>query len=357
MGILNGDLKNPSKKEQKARAAKFSERDNQKVMNLQARSQSGFKGEKTNEHGLPTGPDLEKKAKRRGMFDTYAKGTDSIKIEKAEPKSVIPKPDISNLPTSTPSMRLTLNDAPEARSDAQIKDMEKVAAYQTKLNKAGAKLKVDGMWGEKTIAASKSYHSKSSSVKRPLSDAQLAPALDRMENRTQPKAKVISTSDPLRTTSQTQTPTVTVSSTGNKKGVMNFKLPEDSIRRKIAAGETINGGRYRSYEDFEASTKGNSLFDSETPVTIKPTVAPKKSTMRLTSDPLSTRPKSKTKIADVQETKVLTPRQLINARRDSATSMRDSFNKQSSEYKKSSKGQDDRKKFMKIQERLKGAAI
>ena len=93
-GPGNGDLKNPSKKEQKARLAKFSADDNKKVA-LSIRQQSnGFKGESKNDHGLPDGhvsKDIDReettgpKARKQGNLglDKYKSGTKGIKMKKS----------------------------------------------------------------------------------------------------------------------------------------------------------------------------------------------------------------------------------------------------------------------------------
>jgi hypothetical protein len=63
----------------------------------------------------------------------------------------------------TPTPETKLADSKSKAMDLPVgneADMQKVRDYQTKLNAKGANLKVDGMWGDKTAAASREYYNK-----------------------------------------------------------------------------------------------------------------------------------------------------------------------------------------------------
>jgi hypothetical protein len=157
----------------------------QRAQQIKNRSQSGFKGEIKNDHGLPLGgnmkiiqtPDANQpgaKFRSAKKLSKYEDGTKKVKVDKNDPNFIgPPEADTKTMSfgsrsTDTPIGQLArpaLADAPEARTDAQIADMQKVVNYQKKLVAAGAKIKVDGMWGKQTEAASRKYHSSIGSSK------------------------------------------------------------------------------------------------------------------------------------------------------------------------------------------------
>ena len=61
---------------------------------------------------------------------------------------------------SLPKANIPSNKTSITERNAQIADMDKVKQHQEKLNKYGANLKVDGMWGAKTEAASRDLYPK-----------------------------------------------------------------------------------------------------------------------------------------------------------------------------------------------------
>lgn len=99
-----------------------------------------------------------KPRKGNSMNETEARN------ETAEPTKKIEllKPNGStSIPNTTETLgRTAIKEVPNQISDAQRADMEKVRQHQTKLNKYGAGLEVDGVWGEKTEAASRELYPK-----------------------------------------------------------------------------------------------------------------------------------------------------------------------------------------------------
>ena len=136
-------------------------------------------------------PQVSKKSVMMNTMKTkpakYSLGTDAAVVEDPKKKSLIPidnstvgSSDVDSSkfigPPTEARMKLKTEDvaldkvAAETKSTskanvpatthslAQIADMDKVKAHQEKLNKYGAGLKVDGMWGAKTEAASRDLY-------------------------------------------------------------------------------------------------------------------------------------------------------------------------------------------------------
>lgn len=187
------------KEKLKARQASFSPVQNARVNQSISQSQNGFKGQTLNDHGLPAGrtPIIQNVSEdgQNAKFrkQKYALGTQSMTVDnpifgkrknrrstdeadKAGETATATKRDmVPVLPNLAPVSRSVeddldaviketkspaMNVPAQTKSIAQIQDMDKVRQHQEKLNKYGANLKVDGMWGAKTEAASRDLYPK-----------------------------------------------------------------------------------------------------------------------------------------------------------------------------------------------------
>ena len=128
-------------------------------------------------------------------------------------------------------------------------DMAKVRQHQEKLNKYGAGLKVDGMWGDKTEAASRDLYPQYKEKPAVSKSAGIKTA-----------NKVSATSSPVSATSKTASPKYRSAAETSQAWNDYAEIPKTSARTKTTGNKTIAATATKSTTN-KVATPSSSFFD------------------------------------------------------------------------------------------------